>query len=186
MVKTNCSSQTWPITPASLSSFNATWGPWKSYYENSGDLLARLPIYYTSLEQDIGNVLTHEAAKLSVGLATWFDSKGDFVQTVCELRPAIVEYDITIEGHAISLPRQPGQGRFVAFVNNTKPESLKPAALKINQPSTIGSIPDVLAIFTNANASALLNQNTSPGVVSKLMGVQPSGIFEICAYYAYQ
>lgn len=163
-MKTNCSSQTWPITPASLSSFNATWGPWKSYYENHGDLLARLPIYYTSLSQDTKGV-THEAALLTVGLAAWFDSRGEFVQTICELRPAILEYDISIEGHTISLPSQPDQGRFVAFVNNTKPESETPAALKMKQPSTINSIPDALAPLINANASALLNENTSPGII---------------------
>ncbi len=119
MVKTNCSSQTWPITPAALSSFNATWGPWKSYSEDRGRSVARLPIYYTSLLEDTTIGLKHEAALLKVGLATWFDLRGEFVETVCQLRPAILEYDIFIEGPSISLPLLPNQGRFVAFVNNT-------------------------------------------------------------------
>lgn len=164
VVKRNCSTKIWPITPHMLRDFNASWGPWKSYTEQDGDLLARLPIYSTTLAPFHGEA-THESAILTVGLASWFDKKGEYRQTICELVPAVVRYNIIIEGDTISLPDIPGQGQFVAYANNTKPSSNKPSEVRKLQMSTIDSITDGMAIFINANASAVLNETPAPNVI---------------------
>jgi hypothetical protein len=147
-----------------LRDFNASWGPWKSYTEKDGDLLARLPVYSTTLAPS-HEAEAHESAILTVGLASWFDKKGEYRETVCELVPAVLRYNITVQGHTISLPDLPGQGQFVAYANNTKASSNKLTELGKQQLSTIDSITDGLAILINANASVVLNERPAPHVI---------------------
>ena len=66
-------------------SMNATWGPWKSYFENGGYRLSRLPAFYIYLQASHAShgSVESEAAILTTGLVNWFDFEGAFVQTVC-------------------------------------------------------------------------------------------------------
>jgi hypothetical protein len=147
----NCTSKTWPITPAMTRSFNATWGGWTSVApDGAGDpnLLVRSnPAFYVQLmagEDNYPPGADREGAWLQVGLANWDHFKGSYDQTTCWLYSAIVEYDVTMEGNFISLDDSPNQGRLVRLANNTRPADI----LKVNesQMTTLDGISQWLSV----------------------------------------
>ena len=89
---------------------NASWAPWKGFWEDNGQLVTQNPIFYVDLSV-ANQAITREAAQLKVGLASWFDLKGEYVETKCHLVPAIMEYDVVINADTISMPHQSDLGR---------------------------------------------------------------------------
>ena len=79
-----------------LHSGNASWGPWKYYtVDEFGIPEAYLPLFYVSVTPNYQQP-TGEAATLTIGIASWSDWEGEFVETTCFLLPSINAYDIEV------------------------------------------------------------------------------------------
>jgi hypothetical protein len=66
---------------------------------------------------------TGESMRLRVGLASWFDLRGEFSESVCLLAPAILRDNIIFKDNTVGLTPQGSQGTFVAFANNIRRQS---------------------------------------------------------------
>lgn len=150
--KTHCSSRTWPITYETLHSANASWGPWGQEGKNRYGI-AHLPIYHVDVERNYR--LPSEAAKITTGIASWDNWQGSYVETVCFLVPAILEYDVRIENNTISINGDAASARFVSFANNTKPvNATTEKGYRTSQNDTMDAITESVRLLSQANGKA--------------------------------
>lgn len=136
---------------------NASWGPWHEVsIDEYGQTQARNPIFSVDLSPDWEQPNT-EAAKLIVGLASWFNWEGAFVETICHLLPAILEYDVVFENGEVEISQHANQGRMISLVNNTQAiDQSTMADLERIQPDTIDGITGQVGILVAANSSAAM------------------------------
>ena len=162
VAKTNCSFQTWPITPAMTHNMSAQWGPWHEYdHPDNGASVSYLPMFYTELgvyPQPLGS---SEAAYLTTGLVSWVDLRGEFVQTVCLLRPAIVEYEVVLKDNIVTLPRESNTGRVISLANNTVAADF--TDMTTRQSATMDAITYFMGLYIQTNASVELIAREAAG-----------------------
>jgi len=136
---------------------NASWGTWREQFIalGVGSPMTALPAFSIDISGDFENT-AREAVILDVGFVGWDQNlHGSYVNTACQLLPAILEYDVVIEREAISLPREAHQGRLVRLANNTKPVDW--SATSGTQMRTISAITFWMAISRNANVTVNLS-----------------------------
>ena len=93
-----------------------------------------------------------EDAAISVGLLNVKDGKGTYLETLCFLRPAILEYAIATEGGKVRLLTVSHTPEVVRLTNNTRiPENNDYAAE--NRRTTLDFLSLYLLLRTTANAS---------------------------------
>ena len=116
MVKTNCTTRTWPITSEILHSPNASWGTWKGVDSSQikGVVFNVLPQFEIELLA-LGDPGQPDGAYVRVGRMNYFDLEGEYIQESCYLVPAILDYNISIEDRQVTL----GAHKLVDFANNT-------------------------------------------------------------------
>ncbi len=73
--------------------------------------------------------------------------------------PAVLEYDIVIDNHIVSLAPDV-EPRLVQRANNTKPLDLTESSINRAQNDTMDAITVGVGLLTNANAKAMFSLNT--------------------------
>lgn len=117
--------------------------------------MTALPAFSIDIDADYDNTI-REAVVLDVGFVEWDETlHGSYVNTVCQLLPAIVEYEVVIEGEAIALPREVQQGRVIRLANNTRPVDW--TATSGEQMSTMSAITFWIAIAKSTNVTVNLS-----------------------------
>ncbi|KAK5170246.1 uncharacterized protein LTR77_004832 [Saxophila tyrrhenica] len=160
--KEGCTTRTWPITPPMLSSMNAAWGIWKDSFTTEGTPMTRLPAFSIYLATPFEHPV-REAMTLEVGYVEWSeDLHGTYTLKECYLLPAIVEYEILVEGSVVSLPRNADQGKVLHLANNTNP--FRWANDSTRQENTMISITSFMAVQMTTNTS--VNLTPTSGVYS--------------------
>jgi hypothetical protein len=153
ITKQSCSSHSWPITSEMLHSPNATWGPGKDRYANHTS--SPLPLFTVDVIRNYEQV--SEAAIATVGYASWHNWEGSFTETKCTLVPAVMEYDVSIDGGIVTLAYDSTKifPPVAELANNTKPMSLSPQAQELPQNETMGSITAGVAALSNSDTRAI-------------------------------
>ncbi|KAK3725481.1 hypothetical protein LTR37_000451 [Vermiconidia calcicola] len=167
VMKTNCTSRTWPIDSEMLRSPNASWGNWKTHVPTGLGLglpNTLLPAFEIRISPVHDWPTGGEAAMMTVGMASWFDLEGEYVETSCYLLPAIVEYDVMIKGNVVSLPKRVDQGRVLRLANNTRALLMAPAAMGMMQLDTMDALTIDAQIALTANLSVIRNGASPPSV----------------------
>lgn len=135
---------------------SAEWGLWKG---QSGGL-AQLSALYIDLGVGTSEARPENLMTLSTGVATWTNLNGQYVLSQCDYAPAIMEYNVVLEGTTIAFTQSTNQGRFIRFANNTQRAFI--ADVNKKQPSTIDALTYWLAPFVNTNATLALNAKAGP------------------------
>ena len=130
-----------------------------------GQRVTSNPAFYVELDLDHvphGTAPTslQQVARLTVGLVSWADLQGSYVETTCMLHPAIAEYHVVIENNTIAFAEDADQGQIVRLAHNAPSVSLE--APSERQYDTLDEITRWLSIFVNANASVGLIAGGGP------------------------
>ena len=114
--------------------------------------MARLPAFSIDISMPIVDDTIEEKARLEIGYINWNDDLyGNYVNTVCSLIPATLEYNILVERQTLSLPRGTYQGKVIHVDDKTKTINLGQISPK--QPSLLLAINFYQATTQNSNAS---------------------------------
>ncbi|TKA59721.1 hypothetical protein B0A55_12896 [Friedmanniomyces simplex] len=125
-------------------------------------------MFYISLKYyDPRKPQRSEVAELEIGKLHWHSLdngtlSGNYVDTVCSYVPAVLEYDVGLEGSQVTSPEQPNRGRLVALANNTLSFSLGLLQSQI-QPNTMDAFSLYLDPLVAANASVYMDAQPAPG-----------------------
>ncbi|KAK3068912.1 hypothetical protein LTR53_013158 [Teratosphaeriaceae sp. CCFEE 6253] len=164
VVQADCESTIWPITNAMWYDENATWGNWRgydAYKDQYGN-----PFFYVKVYPNDTDAAARwqkpEGVRLLVGrmaLEAMADGNltGSYNLTECHYKPAVLEYDVKLNGKEVIL----GRSRLVAAANNTAPERTSdPAA---DPPDTMGELTTFLNQFVGINNSVTIEAHPEPG-----------------------
>ncbi|KAK3111663.1 hypothetical protein LTR53_012864 [Teratosphaeriaceae sp. CCFEE 6253] len=164
VVQADCESTIWPITNAMWYDENATWGNWRgydAYKDQYGN-----PFFYVKVYPNDTDAAARwqkpEGVRLLVGcmaLKAMADGNltGSYNLTECHYKPAVLEYDIKLNGKEVIL----GRSRLVAAANNTAPERTSdPAA---DPPDTMGELTTFLNQSVGINNSVTIEAHSEPG-----------------------
>ncbi|KAK5173051.1 uncharacterized protein LTR77_003173 [Saxophila tyrrhenica] len=156
VMKTDCTSRTWPITKEMIFSINATWGTWKQYDPSSyiGPAMI-LPAFQVSIEPIYDTI--SGGARTTVGLAGWRDFEGQYVETSCTLLPAIVEYNVLLQSGNVQLLEDLEQGKVVAKANNTRAINTTEEMAHVIQPNAFDPVTVGAGYLVSANATVMIS-----------------------------
>ena len=148
IARTGCVNKTWSITEKMLHDPSSTWG--------SRNYIAPKPVFYSNIEmfgddKASGPMRTpgREAALLTTGITHFESCSGQYVETNCTISSAVLEYDVIIRGHEISIANSATSGRVLAEANNT----FYNISLKAPQQVTLMALIEFLEPLLEANAS---------------------------------
>ncbi|KAK5697491.1 hypothetical protein LTR97_007629 [Elasticomyces elasticus] len=159
-----CSSTTWSVTEEDMLDGNATWGPWRSY-DSVNDFVGN-PMFYVRL----GYLPVHtpqrsQVAALETGMLQWWYENnnltfvGSYVDTICYYSPAILEYEVSIQGKRFTIVKS---GKTISIANNTVSFNADLAFSQI-QLNTIDALTLYLNLYVGANASMIMSAHPEPG-----------------------
>ncbi|OQN99018.1 hypothetical protein B0A48_14879 [Cryoendolithus antarcticus] len=167
ITKTNCTTQTRMIPKEDAYNPNATWsnitnGRFGSYGANPAFVIGIST--YDRSRSDV-SVLSSEAAMLYVGLldiADFDTSGGNYTVMECYLVPALLEYDVRLDGdnHVTINTEGDSVGRVISIANNTDPgwdtvqKDGAPPVSNASYPTTLGLFTIYLGAVLFANVSA--------------------------------
>jgi hypothetical protein len=123
MVKTNCTTRTWPITSKILHSPNASWGTWKGVDSSQvkGVVFNVLPQFEIKLLA-LGDAGKPDGAWLQVGRVNYFDLEGGYIQEACYFDQ---EFSETYAAQRAGYGRRPRKGHIrLAMLNAAVDEDL--------------------------------------------------------------
>ena len=142
---------------------DSRWGGWHIYAKDVyGQMTSRLPCFTIEMEPKYDLPSGGEAATLTVGLASWMDLEGAYVETTCTLLPATVEYDVLIQHGIVQLLPGKNQGRLVRLSNNTRAIDQSAAGAKTIQLDTMDALTVDAGITVKTNTSVVLSSG-APG-----------------------
>lgn len=127
---------------------SASWGRWKT----DGSVRA-LPLFSVDVTRNYD--LSSEAALVTTGVTSWSNYQGSYVETVCYMVPAILQYDVHIENDTIALASEPAEAHVVRLANNTRPIDVRAAAIRTAQNDTMDGITAAVSVLTSANGKQL-------------------------------
>lgn len=163
VTKANCTSQSWAITNTDYYNPNATWGGWHSY-DPSRDVFTN-PLFLINLQTYSPTLPQRsEVAVLETGILGFTPTadgtvSGSYVDTVCYYVPAILEYDLLIQGQAATISDTPNQYRTVSIANNTR--SAKIDNENVQTPNTMDVFTMYLNLVVGTNTSVVIDANQS-------------------------
>ncbi|KAK4897559.1 hypothetical protein LTR27_004703 [Elasticomyces elasticus] len=161
VVKTDCSTHSWPISKTMYYSPNVTWGSQGAdgedfYYVGYGREGIN-PLFYVGADYHVSGLDTSEAYQceaiwLNVGIMDLRDFSGTYTETTCWLFAAVLECDVLFDqaGHVKVLTDAKSTSRLVALANNTMAVDESPQHINQSQPSTMDFFTMYLGIFDNA------------------------------------
>ncbi|KAK5681425.1 hypothetical protein LTS10_005955 [Elasticomyces elasticus] len=159
----NCSSTTWTLVEEDLYDVNATWGTWRSY-DSATDMFGN-PMFYVRLGYlPIHTPQGSEIASIETGMLQWWYLEddtfvGEYVATVCYYTPAILEYDVSIQGKQLTIIKR---GRTIQTATNTLSFNIDLPFDHV-QPNTIDALTMYLNLHVGVNASVGFRANSEPG-----------------------
>ncbi|KAK5729773.1 hypothetical protein LTR17_011639 [Elasticomyces elasticus] len=172
VIKTNCSTRSWPVTKSMYFDPNATWGSQgaqgDAFYWSKGGRDGINPFFYVSVDyhhrgkngtaayQSEGTVLRSANMDLR-------NSSGTYTETSCWLLPAVLEYDVQFDdaGHVKVLSDTTSTARPVALANNTIARDDSSQHLSLLQPSTTDWFTMYLEMYAGSFVEAYLLDNGS-------------------------
>lgn len=119
LAKMHCSHESWDITEDMLRDASSTWGPLD---RNPSDVTEHPLIWsYVNPTWLDGTICEggREALSIMTGIANYQDCEGAFTWTNCTMLPAVLEYDVTIEGQVLSIDSTQRANPLVALANGT-------------------------------------------------------------------
>ncbi|KAK5689818.1 hypothetical protein LTR97_012577 [Elasticomyces elasticus] len=172
VVKTNCSTKSWPITKSMYFDPNATWGSQGAqgdlFYWPEGGRKGINPFFYVSVnyhyrEPKGSATYQSEGTMLRVARIDLRNSSGTYTETSCWLLPAVLEYDVQFDdvGHVKVLSDTTSTARPVALANNTLARDDSPQHLTLLQSSTIDWFTMYLEMYAGSFVEAYLLDNGS-------------------------
>ena len=115
-----CHDYSWPINRTSLRVSNITWGQ-----GTDPDWIDRFipikPLIYSQfiIYNDCKLLSGREPLGIVTGIANYDNCEGDFRLRKCVYTPAILEYEVKIQGHTIEFASSAHGVRVIALANNT-------------------------------------------------------------------
>lgn len=114
-----CREHIWPINRTALTVSNMTWGTGVSPLVDLMLPIKSLVFSTYGAPMECTKHSNREPIQIFAGIANYQDCEGEFRLQSCTYTPAILEYDVNIEGHTIELATSANQARIVALANNT-------------------------------------------------------------------
>lgn len=114
-----CDYYTWPINRTSLRVSNITWGITGIEWIDS-DIPVK-PLIYSAFSKNstCEQLSGREPIRISTGIANYENCEGEFQLRDCTYTPAILEYDVKVQGHTLSFASSARGVRLIALANNT-------------------------------------------------------------------